>query len=46
MSTERSAAAGTFFFVVGPSGAGKDTLIDGARQALAGRPYVLSLIHI
>ena len=42
MSTERSAAAGTFFFVVGPSGAGKDTLIDGARQALAGRPYVFA----
>jgi len=32
------AQSGCFFAVVGPSGAGKDTLIDAARAALAGDP--------
>jgi thymidine phosphorylase len=33
---------GTFFLVVGPSGAGKDSLIDGARAALDHSEYVFA----
>jgi len=35
------APRGTLFLIVGPSGAGKDTVIDGAKAALAGDPRYL-----
>lgn len=37
-SRRHSATAGTMVVVVGPSGAGKDTLMDYAAKQLAGRP--------
>ncbi|NQW84910.1 MAG: thymidine phosphorylase, partial [Alcaligenaceae bacterium] len=35
-------ASGSFFFVVGPSGAGKDSLMDGARQPLAPDQFIFA----
>ena len=35
-------ATGSFFFVVGPSGAGKDSLIDGARQQLDPSQFIFA----
>ncbi len=34
--------SGNFFFVVGPSGAGKDSLIDGARQQLDPAQFIFA----
>ncbi|MEI8400367.1 MAG: phosphonate metabolism protein/1,5-bisphosphokinase (PRPP-forming) PhnN [Alcaligenaceae bacterium] len=35
-------ATGSFFFIVGPSGAGKDSLIDGARQQLDPAQFIFA----
>lgn len=35
-------ATGSFFFVVGPSGAGKDSLMDGARQQLDPAQFIFA----
>ncbi len=35
-------ASGSFFFIVGPSGAGKDSLIDGARQQLDPTQFIFA----
>ena len=36
----RNALPGCFFFIVGPSGAGKDSLIDGARKRLPAENFI------
>jgi thymidine phosphorylase len=35
-------AAGSFFFVVGPSGAGKDSLLDGVRRRLTPSRFIFA----
>lgn len=38
----RNTLPGCFFFIVGPSGAGKDSLIDGARAQLSAENFVFA----